>query len=150
MGNNKLNDEEIDVLIKKELSNQTKNGGNRRGWNERIEKLRHTVVIAYIRKGYSKKQTIDALCDRWDICDTTAYNYYNAALEYLGELNTGEDIGKVKQKQTERIEGMLQLALERGNYTNAARAMDMLNKINGLYTENQNITVDGDIKFEFD
>lgn len=150
MGSNKLNDEEIDVLIKKELSNQTKNGGNRRGWNERIEKLRHTVVIAYIRKGYSKKQTIDALCDRWDICDTTAYNYYNAALEYLGELNTGEDIGKVKQKQTERIEGMLQLALERGNYTNAARAMDMLNKINGLYTENQNITVDGDIKFEFD
>lgn len=146
----KLNDEEIDLLIKKELSKQPVNGGSKRGWNDRIEKLRHTVIIGYIRKGYSKKQTIDALCDRWDICDSSAYNYYNAALNYLGELNTGEDIGKVKQKQTERLEGMLQAALDRGNYTNAARAMDMINKINGLYTENQNITVDGDIKFDFE
>lgn len=146
---NKLCDEEIDILIKNETLSQKRNGGSKKTWDEKIVKLRHQVILGLIRKGFSRAQIVEELTDRWDVCVNSINSYYNDALEYLGELSLGEDIGKVKKKQLERLEAQMKECIERHNYTNAARYNDMINKINGLYTENQNINLDGEIKFDF-
>lgn len=146
---NKLCDEEIDILIKNETLSQKRNGGSKKTWDEKIVKLRHQVILGLIRKGFSRAQIVEELTDRWDVCVNSINSYYNDAIEYLGELSLGEDIGKVKKKQLERLEAQMKECIERHNYTNAARYNDMINKINGLYTENQNINLDGEIKFDF-
>lgn len=146
----KMNEEEIDKLITDEIKQMKNKGGSKKCWSERLLKLRHSVILGLIRKGYSRAQIIEELMDRWEVSDDSINNYYNAAIDYLGELSLGEDIGKVKKKQIERLEAQMKACIDRGNYTNAARYNDMLNKINGLYTENQNINIDGEIKFDFE
>lgn len=146
----KQSDEDIDIIIRNETLSQKRNGGSKKTWDEKVVKLRHSVILGLIRRGYSRAQVVEELSDRWDISDNSIINYYNDALEYLGELSLGEDIGKVKKKQIERLEAQMKACIDRGNYTNAARYNDMLNKINGLYTENQNINIDGEIKFDFE
>lgn len=146
----KMNEEEIDKLISDEVKQMKNRGGSKKTWDERLVKLRHSVILGLIRKGYSRAQIIEELMERWDVCDDSVNKYYNAAIDYLGELSLGEDIGKVKKKQIERLEAQMKECIERHNYTNAARYNDMINKINGLYTENQNINIDGEIKFDFE
>lgn len=146
----KMNEEEIDKLITDEIKQMKNKGGSKKCWSERLLKLRHSVILGLIRKGYSRAQIIEELMDRWEVSDDSINNYYNAAIDYLGELSLGEDIGKVKKKQIERLEAQMKACIDRGNYTNAARYNDMINKINGLYTENQNVNIDGEIKFDFE
>lgn len=146
----KMNEAEIDKLITDEIKQMKNKGGSKKCWSERLLKLRHSVILGLIRKGYSRAQIIEELMDRWEVSDDSINNYYNAAIDYLGELCVGEDIGKVKKKQIERLEAQMKACIDRGNYTNAARYNDMINKINGLYTENQNVNIDGEIKFDFE
>lgn len=146
----KMNEAEIDKLITDEIKQMKNKGGSKKCWSERLLKLRHSVILGLIRKGYSRAQIIEELMDRWEVSDDSINNYYNAAIDYLGELSLGEDIGKVKKKQIERLEAQMKACIDRGNYTNAARYNDMINKINGLYTENQNVNIDGEIKFDFE
>ena len=145
-----LNDDDIDKIMKEEIALMKAKGGGKKEWNENKKMLRHNYILHLIRRGYSRAQIIAELMERWDVSWTAINQYYNSCLEYLGELCVGEDIGKVKKKQLERLEAQMQECIDRGNYTNAARYNDMINKIEGLYTENQNITVDGDIKFDFE
>ena len=146
----KMNEAEIDKLITDEIKQMKNKGGSKKCWSERLLKLRHSVILGLIRKGYSRAQIIEELMDRWEVSDDSINNYYNAAIDYLGELCVGEDIGKVKKKQIERLEAQMKACIDRGNYTNAARYNDMINKINGLYTENHNVNIDGEIKFDFE
>lgn len=145
----KMNEEEIDKLIIAEINCMKNKGGSKKTWSDRLLKLRHSVVLGLIRKGYSKAQVIEELTDRWDVSDECIINYYNAAIDYLAQISMGEDLGKVKKKQIERLEAQMKECIARGNFTNAARYNDMINKINGLYTDNQNINIDGEIKFDF-
>ena len=145
-----LTDEEIDKIINDELNKMVKKGGSKKTWDENILLIRHSVIIDYIRKGLSRIRCVQEIMKRWDVTYQSAYTYYNQAVKYLGEINAGEDLGAVKQKQIERLEKLAETALQRNNLNGVARALDQINKINGLYTENTNVNVDGQIKFEFD
>ena len=145
-----LTDEEIDKIINGELNNMVKKGGSKKTWDENILLIRHSVIIDYIRKGLSRIRCVQEIMKRWDVTYQSAYSYYNQAVKYLGEINAGEDLGAVKQKQIERLEKLAETALQRNNLNGVARALDQINKINGLYTENTNVNVEGQIKFEFD
>ncbi|MBQ3414531.1 MAG: hypothetical protein IJH39_04120 [Clostridia bacterium] len=146
----KLTDAEIDGIINDELNKMVKKGGLKKTWDENILIVRHSVIIDYIRKGLSRKRCVEEMIKRWDITFQSAYSWYNQAVKYLGEINAGEDLGAVKQKQIERLEKLAETAMERNNLNGVARALDQINKINGLYTENTNVNVDGEIRFEFD
>ena len=142
-------DKDIDLLIMNEISTHKRNGGSKASWDDKMLKLRHKVILGLIRKGYSRAQVVEELTDRWNVSDVSINRYYNDAIEYLGELALGEDIGQIKKKQIERLEAQMKECIARGNFTNAVRYNDMINKINGLYTENQNINIDGEIQFDF-
>lgn len=146
----KLSDEEIDKVIMRTIANMAVNGGTNTRWSKPELVLRHSVILNYVRQGLSKKRIFEELVNRWDIAEITAKNYYDAAINYLGEINTGEDIGKIKQRQQERLMKVVEDGLKNNRYHTALQALDQLNKINGLYTENKNVSVDGQIKFEFD
>ena len=119
-------------------------------WKEDELELRHMVILDYIRQGLSRKRTVEEICNRWGIVPKVGYDYYAKALKYLSEINKADDLEDIKNRQIERLEGVVESALDRNNYQDATRALDIINKLNGLYTEKANITVDGEIKFEFD
>ena len=108
------------------------------------------VILDYIRQGLSRKRTVEEICNRWGIVPKVGYDYYAKALKYLTEINKADDLEDIKNRQIERLEGVVESALDRNNYQDATRALDIINKLNGLYTEKANITVDGEIKFEFE
>lgn len=123
---------------------------NKAKWTEEELDLRNMVIIDYIRQGLSKKRVVEEICNRWNVAPKAGYEWYNKALKYLSQINKPDDLEDIKNRQIERLEGIVESALDRNNYQDATRALDLVNKLNGLYTEKANITVDGEIKFEFE
>lgn len=119
-------------------------------WTEDEIDLRNMVIIDYIRQGLSRKRVVEEICNRWNVATKAGLKFYSEALKYLSEINKADDLEDIKNRQIERLEGVVESALDRGNYQDATRALDLVNKLNGLYTEKANITVDGEIKFEFE
>lgn len=144
----------IDELISnrvKQLTNKNGKGGNHCSqWTPEEKLLRHTVIIDYLRQGLSKKRISEELMLRWGICSATARNYIKDALAFLADYNKDDNaIEYVKRKSLERTEGILEMAIESRQWDAALKAVDLLNKLNGLYTEKSQVELSGDIKFDF-
>jgi len=62
-----------------------------------------------------------------------------------------ELVDKIRNEQIARVTALARKAEENGDTKNALKALDMINKIAGLYTEKQEVNITSDtIKFEFD
>lgn len=143
-----LDPEQIDAWMKtRKEENYMKKGHVKRPWQEDELLIRRQVIIDYIGQGLSRRRIIEQLCDRWEITDRTAYNYYTDAIKYLAKDND-----KFKEynrdKMTERLEYIMTEAIERGCYKEAVMAAAELDKILGLQQENKKIEIT-DFKTEF-
>lgn len=78
--------------------------------------------------------------------------YYHDAQKILQDnLPDPVLVDKIRNEQIARITSLARKAEEKGDTKNVLRALDMLNKIAGLYTEKQEVKVTSDtIRFEFD
>lgn len=142
----------IDDIIRARIESHRNNVASKSGnWTPEETLLRHTVVIDYLRQGLSKKRIAEELCLRWGCSMTSGMNYIKYALNYLSEINKDNvDIEQAKAVQLERAQGILESAVERGMYDSALRALDQINKLNGLYTDKAQIDLSGEIKFDFE
>ena len=85
---------------------------------------------------------------RWGLCKGSANTYFNDALNYLKE-----EIADVNRYNYEialsRLESIVEDSLSNNNRKDAMAAMDMINKIQGLYKEKIEVKEDKVIEFRF-
>ena len=113
-------------------------------------KRRKLEVIEMVRNGVSKTKIKTYLKEKYEISDKTVYKIVHDALADLNEAYNNIDIGELKAEYAERIESWVEKSIKSGDINTALKAQDMLNKLQGLYTENKNINLNTDnITFEF-
>lgn len=147
-----LEDDEIDAYMDERIHRtgdiNTRLSNKQREWTEAEIEIRNMVILEMVKKGYSRPLISLELQRRWNINKTTACRYIRECIDSLVEDNE-EFIKEARDIAVNRLEGVMQSSLERGDRSNALKAMDMLNKINGLYTEKVEVKGDAVIAFEF-
>ena len=145
----------IDGLMKSRLKTFSRKGGTfsnkTNNWTEEELEIRNGVILDYIGKqGLSREETARQIATRWDINMNTARKYVTMAIKALADNWTEEDKDQVRKLYIEKIEAIMQEALERNQLDSAMKAQDMLNKIHGLYSEKQQVELQGNIPIVFD
>lgn len=115
-------------------------------------KTRIRQILDKIRKNWQKDEIIDWVRNEYGISELTACKYYHDAQKILQDnLPDPELVDKIRNEQIARVTALARKADEKGDTKNALKALDMLNKIAGLYTERQEVNITSDtIRFEFD
>lgn len=118
-------------------------------WSDYELELRNAVIYDLITK-MSRENVAREIMSRWDVSMSTARRYVTYALKCLVDIYKEENEEEVKQYYKTRIEEIMKNALEAGNNKVALSAIEMLNKMNGFYSEKKEINLnDGQINFNF-
>lgn len=145
-----LTDEEIDKKICKCIKDAKSEKCNYNyRWSDEDMALRNYCIWKLLyRSGKSRVDTMRNLVSRWGIHQSTAYDYIKIA---ENEVNAtyDETIEEMRSKSLEKAQKLYDYAIEHGQTKVALSALDMINKLKGMYTENKTVTVN-DIRFEFD
>lgn len=148
-----LSQEQIDDIIMKEhhrLSPKTcKNKAQKNNsWDEDIVVLRRRTIMEMLGKGMSKMSIAKDLETRWDISNSTAYNYIKDTFQYIAK-NYKEDYDKLKDILMHKLESLAEDATNARDRKSALKAYDQISKLAGLYTEQVKVEADTNIKFDF-
>lgn len=148
-----LTQEQIDDIIMKEhhrLSPKTcKNKAQKNNsWDEDIVVLRRRTIMEMLGKGMSKMSIAKDLETRWDISNTTAYNYIRDTFKYIAD-NYKEDYDKLKDILMHKLEALAEDATNARDRKSALRAYDQISKLAGLYTEKVEVQDNTTIEFRF-
>lgn len=148
-----LTQEQIDDIIMKEhhrLSPKTcKNKAQKNNsWDEDVVVLRRRTIMEMIGKGMTRMSIAKELEKRWDISNTTAYNYIRDTFKYIAE-NYKEDYDKLKDILMHKLESLAEEATEARDRKSALRAYEQISKLAGLYSEKLEVQAQTEIKFDF-
>ena len=142
-----LTPEEVDNMIKGHMDAVRKT--HQCKWQKDELLIRNAVILEYIcTQGLSNRQTALQISDRWQISEHTAIEWVKSALQTLGEHVT-DNIEDQRNKHLERLESILQDALDRSASDTALKAMDQIAKVLGLNSEKREVNVNETINFEF-
>lgn len=123
--------------------------GGRNSVEKNQRKYRIAEVIKLITKGWSRTSIIEHLQKLWDIKRATACEYVKMAYEVLGEASD-EVVENSRNIQLERLEDLLKAALESGDKASSLKALDMINRLHGLYIEKKEVKLDTQkLRFSF-
>lgn len=150
------NPDEIDAVIKSRLAQFSTKGGCQKNnlvkWTESEIELRDAVIIDYITtNGLSREKTAQQISSRWDISMVTARKYVTEAIKHFCD-NVVEESEAVRKKLfEEKLQSIYEDAVTAKDRQSSLRAIDILNRMNGMYTDKSdvNLSVDGKITFEF-
>ncbi len=100
------------------------------------------TIADKISQGFSKKSLRMMIERLYGFTSLAAQNklIYEASL-LLGE---GFDTESIKQLNLERIEGLYELAIQGGKVKEAISAIDLQNKMLGIYNDNKSVKVSND------
>lgn len=148
-----LTQEQIDDIIMKEhhrLSPKTcKNKAQKNNsWDEDVVVLRRRTIMEMLGKGMSKMSIAKDLETRWDISNSTAYNYIKDTFQYIAK-NYKEDYDKLKDILMHKLESLAEDATNARDRKSALKAYDQISKLAGLYTEKVEVQQDTNIHFDF-
>lgn len=147
--------EKIDALINAKLAAMPRKNGKANSkanaWTKEEIELRNAVIMQYIcEQGLSKERTAQQLLNRWDISIITAREYVKRAISDFANSFTQEDAEEQRRLWLERVEQILQEAIDSRDKASALKAMDLIGKSMGLYTEKKDVNVQGDVDIKFD
>lgn len=148
--------EEIDAVIKSKLAQFSTKGGKQKNslvkWTDEEIELRDAVIIDYITtNGLSREKTAQQISSRWDISMVTARKYVAESIKHFCD-NVVEESEAVRKKLfEEKLQSIYEDAVIAKDRQSSLRAIDILNRMNGMYTDKSdvNLSVDGKITFEF-
>lgn len=148
--------EEIDAVIKSKLAQFSTKGGKQKNslvkWTDEEIELRDAVIIDYITtNGLSREKTAQQISSRWDISMVTARKYVAEAIKHFCD-NVVEESEAVRKKLfEEKLQSIYEDAVIAKDRQSSLRAIDILNRMNGMYTDKSDVSlsVDGKITFEF-
>ena len=147
-----LTKEEQDAIVIACLNKHTKRGGtsstNSNIWNDEAIQVRRDVIIELLGKGLNHDKVVKEIGVRWGVTRPTGYKYLKDACEYLseGSQEYKEHYAEVAQS---RITAILEKCIEGNNNRLALASLDMLNRIQGLYTTKVEAEVKQDTTIEF-
>ena len=141
--------EDIDGMIKAHMDRVRET--HQCPWDKDTLLLRNSVILQYIcEQGLSNRRTAEQISARWNISMDAAIDWVKSALETLA-AHTTENIEDLRKKHIERLENMMEQALNDGAKDAALKCSDQIAKTLGLYSERKDINVKGEttITFEF-
>lgn len=114
------------------------------------KKIKQAEITKRIKKGWSFNKLCHWVEDNYGFSRSWSYKLVKETFDLLSE-HADDVIESAKMVQVERLEQLLTEALESADRKTALSAMEMLNKIFGLYVQKQEVKVDGkDITLRFD
>lgn len=123
--------------------------GGKNSVQKNQRKYRIAEIIKLITKGYSRSKLMDYIEDTWGVGNASASEYIKMAYEVLGEASD-EVIENSRNIQLERLEDLLKDALEGNDRANSLKALDMINRLHGLYIEKKEVKLDTQkLRFSF-
>lgn len=147
--------EQIDAVINAKLALKPATGGKgsskASAWSKEEMDLRNAVIMQYIcEQGLSKDRTAHQLTARWNIALGTAKNWVAKAIADFASSYAEESQEQNRRLWLERCEQILQDAIDTRDKANALKALDLMGKSMGIFTEKKQLEVDGDIDIKFD
>ena len=101
----------------------------------------------FIRQGNSRTKTIEMLRSVEGMSETQAKRVYAATIKYL--TPTEEELGDMKFEIMETLREVITEGIKKGDKTATVKALDILNKMLGNYTEKIDANISGDMNFGF-
>ena len=101
-----------------------------------------------IGKGMTRMSIAKDLEKRWDISNTTAYNYIRDTFKYIAE-NYKQDYDKLKDILMHKLESLAEEATNARDRKSALRAYEQISRLAGLYTEKVETSNTTTINFDF-
>lgn len=148
--------EKVDAIIKSRLAQFSTKGGCQKNslvkWTDAELELRDAVVMDYLTvNGLSRERTAQQLADRWDISMQSARNYVKDAITRFAKNYVEIDEATRKKILEEKLQSIYEDAVTAKDRQSSLKAIDILNKMNGMYTDKSdvNLSVDGKITFDF-
>ena len=148
--------EKVDAIIKSRLAQFSTKGGTQKNslvkWTEAELELRDAVIMDYLTvNGLSRERTAQQIADRWEVSMQSARNYVRDAITRFAKNYVEIDEATRKKLFEERLQSIYEDAVSAKDRQSSLRAIDILNKMNGMYTDKSdvNVNVDGKITFEF-
>lgn len=148
--------EMIDAIIKSRLAQFSTKGGTQKNslvkWTDAELELRDAVVMDYLTvNGLSRERTAQQLADRWDVSMQSARNYVRDAITRFAKNYVEIDEATRKKIFEEKLQSIYEDAVSAKDRQSSLKAIDILNKMNGMYTDKSdvNLSVDGKITFDF-
>lgn len=147
--------EQIDAVINAKLQLMPRKNGKgnsiANAWSDDEMELRNAVIMQYIcEQGLSRERTAQQLTNRWDIAIGTARNWVKKAIDDFSSSYAEEDQEKNRKMWLERCEQILQDAIDSRDKQSALKALDLMGKSMGIYTEKKQLDVEGDVDIKFD
>lgn len=146
--------EKIDAIINTRLQQFTTKGGHntKNVWPDEEIELRDAVILQYItEQGLSRLKTAQQIMERWDISLSTAKKWVKEAIDRFCNSFDETDKEKLKKMFVERIETILQSAIDDNSRDSALKALDLYGKTFGFFKDNKeiNLNAEGNISFDF-
>lgn len=88
--------------------------------------------------------------EKYGIAEDTANLRIKQAIEWLATYNDGEWMKDIRSVQMERLEGLLEEAIDNHSLHTANKILDTINKLYGLYEVKQKVEISSnEIQFKF-
>ena len=130
-----------------ELRQKKSDGGKlRRDANNARYSNASSMCLSLLRMNYDYDYIIERLKDEFDYTDNSAKKVLDKNKRKL-KNSVEKKIDKMAEDNINRIEAIIDECYEQRKYTDALKAIDMLNKMGGQYT--QKIDLNGNINQEF-
>ena len=106
-------------------------------------------VAGLLAKGISQKQIRVQKSEEWGCTEQNVHYFIKKAFKAM-QTSIEKRLDYVVALQRERLELILNGAIEKKDFASAQKIIDTMNKLYGLYEEKKNIKIDAPtIKFEF-
>lgn len=101
------------------------------------------------RKGMSRKRIVEEISESRNLSERQAYR---VSAEVFAELvkDCPTDKDEVRESYLERLEYIIETAMDKGDYKTALKAQDIVNRLNMMYVEKQEIDLSiKNLEFKF-
>lgn len=130
-----------------ELKQKKIEGGKlRRDANNARYSNASSMCLSLLRMNYDYEQIIERLKDEFDYTDNSAKKVLDKNKRKL-KNSVEKKIDKMAEDNINRIEAIIDECYEQRKYTDALKAIDMLNKMGGQYTTK--VDINGTLNQEF-
>ena len=140
--------------LKARRSNPNRKPGNPKRFNatpaeQAIVDAKVHEVAVLLAKGVSQKQIRREKALEWDCIEQNVHYYIKKALKAM-QNSIEKKLEFVVALQRERLEFILNAAIEKRDFATAQKIIDTMNKLYGLYEEKKTVKLDAPtIKFDF-
>ena len=125
---------------------KSEGGSQRRDANNARYANASSMALSLLRMNYDYNDIIERLKQEYDYTDNSAKKVLDKNKRKL-KNSVEKKIDKIAEENINRIEAIIDECYEQRKYTDALKAIDILNKMGGQYT--QKIDLNGTLNKEF-